>query len=969
MELLGNKELTITQDSLKYAGIIAAKINNQLQRKRAYASIIALDIFSDELVRHGLEVNINKNLFKIAPVNEEFEIADIYCNGWKLDVRVANDDYVLVPKSHFKYDIAADFYVAVKMDKKLKKAILVGFISQEDISRTKSVDDYYVVDSSSLKDYGELIEKLKVKNDKDLGVLSHDNFRETYLAFLDGDIDYVRKKDMIKHLRDCEECRADFVEFFDFEAIVSKSKNFPAIFNDQTLDFVGGAAVENPRYEGKEEVIQIKETPVNIHADQIVSDLFGAAIGTGLSSDIPLAAAAAGAVSSAAISGLSSAINNFEDVLDKQETGTETNDQQEQNSQNEQQEEKFYEIYDGEVEDSVEQDDSDVLNLDLEDAETLTFDDILAEDDTLVETIQEEFTEPQVVEEIDEAPETIEVEELTDDVASDEILDSDLDSILEEDDFDESINLNDDSDINITSELDDDLSFMELDDENSNILVEEDIVEDLSDKNDDLLEEAGAEDDLEIGSSFLIDPNATEDDMLLSNIHEGMAVPASVAVENDPLEEYIKKEKEKADADFSFDEVMQSSDNDTIDINAEPDNDIQFINSISDIKTADKSDVENVKNISDSPIQPLSDSAEEDDIQFIDSISDINDEKEDISIVEERVEPINSSDDDEIEFIDESQNEENEEVYVEDEKQKYQEMFNYGDSPELIDNTQEVETSAAPESDISYSSVASSSFMEAMDISDEDIETLYSNPADAKSINIPQIPHSVENIQENSVDTKRLIVLASIVAGTLLVVSIVGFLMFSNINKNKAEQFNEQVNQVDSLDMANGGGSQMPPADPNQMYAPPPNNNNMNVTTTAPKDMNKAMTNIFDENASSVTVTKIAWEVARPAAQNEQIARYLQVAGKNIVINLKKNLLNATEFSYNDNAKVLIVLGKDNNIKDLKVITSSGSEQIDEIVLQSIKETLTYINVPVLADSVQKELGPNAYTYKLVINF
>jgi len=935
MELLGSKELTITQDSLKYAGIIASKIKDVKQRKRAYASIVAVDSFSDELARQGFKVNINKNLFKIALINEEFEIADIYCNDWKLDVRVSSDDYVLIPKTHFKYDIAADFYVVIKMDKVLKRALLVGYIHKDDISKTKSVDEYYVVENSALKDYGELIEKMKTVKEKSSTSLSHDSFRESYLAFLDGDIDYVRKKDMIKHLRECEECRADFVEFFDFEAIVSKSKNFPAIFNDQTLDFIGGTAVENPKYEGKEEIIQINEMSVNPQTGQIVSDLFGAAIGAGLASDIPIAAA--GALTSAAVSGLSASENNFEDVLDNQETQEEAEDSQD-DSKDEQQE-TIIEFFDGETEDSIAQEEDNVIN----------FDEELTDDFAIGTIVDEELDDNLIIDgvviEEEIVPENIEINsDNMIDLESDEILDSDLDNIVDENDLVQ----------NIESDDEEDFSFSGLDDD---ILVDTDSIgDDLSNINEDLddvgemnfLEEAGDENEIGVGEDFILDSVDPIDD-IIKDVNEGMAVPDIIAPVNDKIEENYKS----------------LEDNTYVEQDDEDDDEIQFINSVSDISATDVSKDEKNEEYS----VPVSDNKDlsDEDIQFINSIEDIKLEEKSEPAKKEAfiIESSEETEEDEITFIDDSQQEAS---VGGDEKQKYQGMFDYSESLVLAENNSKNETIPA-----SYSNVASSSFREAMDISDDDeIETLYSSPASAQSMNIPQMPQSIQNIQENNVDTKRLIVLASVIAGSLLVVSIVGFLMFSNINKNKSEQFNEQVNKVDSLDMGAGDMQTPSASDPGQEYIPPAptqNPDNLNVTTTTPKDMNKAMTNVFDENASSVTVTKISWEVAKPVAQNPQIARYLQLAGKNIVINLKKNLLNATEFSYNDSAKVFIVLGKDNNIKTLKVVTSSGSEQIDEIVLQSIKETLTYINVPVLADSVQKELGPNAYTYKLVINF
>ena len=37
-------------------------------------------------------------------------------------------------------------------------------------------------------------------------------------------------------------------------------------------------------------------------------------------------------------------------------------------------------------------------------------------------------------------------------------------------------------------------------------------------------------------------------------------------------------------------------------------------------------------------------------------------------------------------------------------------------------------------------------------------------------------------------------------------------------------------------------------------------------------------------------------------------------------------------------------------VKNIKVVESSGSKNVDDIVLQSIKQTLKYINTPVMSE-------------------
>lgn len=137
----------------------------------------------------------------------------------------------------------------------------------------------------------------------------------------------------------------------------------------------------------------------------------------------------------------------------------------------------------------------------------------------------------------------------------------------------------------------------------------------------------------------------------------------------------------------------------------------------------------------------------------------------------------------------------------------------------------------------------------------------------------------------------------------------------------------------------------------------------LNADMSGPKDINKAMTDVFSSDASAVTITKISWEVPEDLAKAEVFKKYLQIAGKNLQLNLQNDLLNTSDFAYNDKVKVFLQIDKDNKIKGIKITESSGSEQIDAIVLQSIKDTLKYINLPVVNSK------SSIFELTLLINF
>ena len=73
---------------------------------------------------------------------------------------------------------------------------------------------------------------------------------------------------------------------------------------------------------------------------------------------------------------------------------------------------------------------------------------------------------------------------------------------------------------------------------------------------------------------------------------------------------------------------------------------------------------------------------------------------------------------------------------------------------------------------------------------------------------------------------------------------------------------------------------------------------------------------------------------------------YLTSAGRSIKLSLSSDLLLATEYAYSDQIKVNLKLSKSGEVQSATVVKSSGSTQIDKIVLQSVKSCLNAIKPP-----------------------
>ena len=111
-------------------------------------------------------------------------------------------------------------------------------------------------------------------------------------------------------------------------------------------------------------------------------------------------------------------------------------------------------------------------------------------------------------------------------------------------------------------------------------------------------------------------------------------------------------------------------------------------------------------------------------------------------------------------------------------------------------------------------------------------------------------------------------------------------------------------------------------------------------------DINKVMADVFDDNASSVAITKISWEVPEKYTTSQYFRKYLQVTGINLQNNLQEDLMKVSDVSTTGYIKLSVVVTFDNVLKNVKVVESSGSKAIDDAVVQSLKTTVSYIKIP-----------------------
>ena len=270
MTLTSDIEYKVTHKGLETARKICAKMDDQKSRKRAFKALLCLDALADYLFLHGIEVDISRNLYKIFPINKEFEFTDLHCRGRFIDVLpVANDNYVLIPKKHSMYGIIPDMYVVADYNQITHNVKFLGCIEGNKVDKTKQIDGYFVIETSQLKPPTVLEEMLNEEKPLHLTNENHSEIASYFIDYLDGTISDDNKQQLLLHLIECKACRNVLTEFFDYETIAKQTQKYPEVFNDSTLDIVGAAAVNDEKHKNfKEVTIEIDKEPDEYEEDE-----------------------------------------------------------------------------------------------------------------------------------------------------------------------------------------------------------------------------------------------------------------------------------------------------------------------------------------------------------------------------------------------------------------------------------------------------------------------------------------------------------------------------------------------------------------------------------------------------------------------------------------------------------------------------------------------------------------------------
>lgn len=836
MKLFEKKNsILIEEDDLQDARLSSIDFPDESTKKRVFMNILGARLGMKMLFSQKIEANNLYSLYTIHNVIEELDIADIYFQGMKIDVRlVFNREEIFIPKSHFKYNMLPDLYLVLELNEDFETAEFLGFFEPKTLNIQNENKDFYFYEYDRLIDPKTIKTFLKdfvVEGNFNISENNVENAEELFISLADKEISQKDKIALFKYLADDISLREKIVEFENFEVISKEIVKNKELLNDGILDVVGAQQIyENEELsplENKAEVI-----------GEVLTDLLE--VGDSLTDEAPFV--------------------NIDN-----------------NSFDEESDDDFLESLS-----TIAESDDDVVDLDdLIDSETEQENNLLDEalfasqqsetDLNLYDNDEKSIDEPQTLQSFGELPDL----ELDNDFSQDLML-SESESQDEE----------------VSQEL------------QSNVL-----------ENDDLDNFDSFDEDL-------------EDDSAIAQKYFGTLESNEQGTNFD-------------NDDFNILEEGQDIQNDSYD------NLISF-----DDFSANKADKNTQR-------------------------TDFSLVKEDETIEKlrelEKGEDLNNNSEKSDEFISQVDEFLNEADFSDEKIELLSKEFNLDDLDE--DSITDFSQSSA-EAYIANNSESEDEFSiqeEPSEGNKDDIKLLFQGEKTDEMPDLNNNPKKITPLGKN----KKMLVAASIASVVLVSLAISGAVVnMKNNNSNLSSDIKAPMSAQGDAPAELSQNGDTPVQDQlgqgqNQSQNSIIGQDTLTKADISPdnqqagtsRDMGKAVTDAFMSEPVNATISKVAWEVPEDFAYNDGFRKYLQLAGRNLKLNLQNNLLLATEMAYSNKVIVDLNINKDGSLQASSIATSSGSKQIDKIVLQSVKETLKYLKMP------SSELSSNSVSATLIINF
>lgn len=900
MKLFEKKDssIKIEEDDLQDAKLSSLDFGATTTRKRAFLNVLGARLAMKMLFSQKVEATNLYSLYTIHNVLRELDIADIYVQGIKIDVRVVFDkEEIFIPKSHFELDLLPDVYLVFDLAQDFSCVECLGFFEPKTLNTQNENKDFYFYECDRLQDPKSLkgfLHDYKGSGEFKPPVIL-ENAEALFVSLVDKEISEREKITLFQCLAGDIELREKIVEFENFETLSKEVAKAPDLMQDNIFDIVGAQQIYG------DEELTIEEEKAEV-IGEVLDDLLG----------------------------------------EEYESG-----------------------------------ESDKAAIEIEDKKTINHDDLealLSEVEAEAEADEKDATQDNTLGAFAAGAAAGAI--VGGVVAGGAAVAAAAGAGLENNLIDALPDVNLDLDLNFGNEVEELVSLDDLDTIQETPSVQEENKYETVESNEDLLDELSK---LEGMEDFDSDEEEIEDDSAiqakffgnLDNEEIGNSEWEIDDSEHETLNDERYEEVSEAGVNVPDEEETISLE----EISPVVENDISFDENLSDLQPLEEDVVPFEQIESDNVVLPTNydrvfDGGEDENLERLRQLED-QEEK-----IEEGAEDVSS--DEMISQVDEL----------------LQDTEFLGKNAELIegaldlDNLDDaallapltpVEEETQPSAPIYHDEDASDHPQ--VNISDEQINMLFKdeNLSEMPDLNIEEkdlVPEPVKKPSGLSGLKDKKMLIAASVAGIMLV----SYLVTQNVSSNNAgtsavAPTNAPITAQGQTPVSPGSpdANAMAPAAQNQdtpdadtgmdpLLQPAPAQQG-NPQANVSKDMNKAVSDAFLSEPVSASISKVAWEVPEDLAYNDGFRKYLQIAGKNLKLNLQNHLLLATEMAYSNKVVVDLTINKDGSLSTSNIVTSSGSKQIDKIVLQSVKETLTYLKIPA------SEVSGNSVDATLIINF
>ena len=217
----------IEENDKKEARILTQSFANAETKSRAYINALGANLGMKYLALENINNGKTYNLHSIHKILEEMDISDIMLSNIHIDVRVIFDEnLIFIPKSHFEYDILPDIYLVLNLSEDHAHAKFLGFFEPKLINKNNQNDNYYFIEKEKLSapvNLKQYIENFKGNTTSSLSSEENENAEILMVSLMGQNVSKNEMKELLKYLAKSAELRDKFIEFENFETLSYKS--------------------------------------------------------------------------------------------------------------------------------------------------------------------------------------------------------------------------------------------------------------------------------------------------------------------------------------------------------------------------------------------------------------------------------------------------------------------------------------------------------------------------------------------------------------------------------------------------------------------------------------------------------------------------------------------------------------------------------------------------------------------------